>query len=256
MLSSKWWAVALAVGLVGLGCAGKDAKQASQDSSKTPSRAATSTKPTEPSSNGTATSVVSKPKPPAAVPAELQHDGYRFFGLPNKEPVEMTARNTANATKVSGAQTFKLEDVKDGEAIFAGEFSGGFAAQPAIEVFVRKDGVYARPKGDTGQEPQLQIPADPTPGKTWNATEKSTVNGQEMTSVTTSKVVGMRKLATKSGQRDALVIESNGTLTVDGVASKIRATFWLVKDHGQAKVEVVTRTPGQPKPVTTTIESL
>jgi hypothetical protein len=188
-----------------------------------------------------------KSDPPAlAVPEDLKHEAYEYFGLGNPDPVVMSVVGGPNGA-LTNTQTLTLESVKGGEAVYLVRSD---LLPDAMEYTVRKDGVYGRQIVEgLNAVPQLQLPADPKPGKTWTTSERGVVQGKKLTVTTTNKIVGLRAVKTKRGNLSALLVVADGSMVLGTDKSTVSSKMWLVKGIGAVRNEFTKRTAGSKKPV-------
>lgn len=185
-----------------------------------------------------------------AMPETLKHDAYRYLGLGNDKPVTMKLGGMENGAVMSSVQTNSLKEVKDGKAVFESESVINGTIRTKVEYTVTNEGVFARePAAGLDAKPQMELPVDLTPGRTWKAKEKHVADGRTVTTDTTSRIIGIRQLQTAKGKFAALLIEEKGTMTEGGVTSPIVSKMWLVKDIGPVRNEMTMRTPKAKKPV-------
>lgn len=173
------------------------------------------------------------------LPAELRNDAFDYYGLGNTEAVPMEIRASSQPGTKPGTQTAIFTEVRDGEAVFVFICTGSLQALGAREFVLKKDGLYATKLGDNAIEPpQIELASPLTPGKTWKTSGAVTLpNGQRYVEKATYRVIGLETVKVKSKSYEALRVESSGTLVLDSVPYKTRATVWFAKGKGQVKAE-------------------
>src|SRR5688500_898468 len=109
--STLFWSLTflLSVGLAG--CSGTESKPEAANGGKPP-EATTANKPI-----GKVT--------PADVPADVKHEAFEYYGLDNTAPVEL--RMTRGKDKLTGTRINRFMEVKDGNAIYEVEHTGGLS---------------------------------------------------------------------------------------------------------------------------------
>ncbi len=200
-----------------------------------------------------------KPSPSAAetkaptlaeLPAELKHAAFDYYGLANEKPVNMQAVYSSQPQVITGTQTVRLKEMRDGNAIFMIERTGGLAQLGDQEMSLEKDGLYVTQSTIAKVNHDLELPADVTPGKMWD--NKTEVEGQ-ISLNSKFKVVGVQKVKTKVGDRDALFVTSTGEGTMRGQKVKVTSENWFVKGVGGVKSVLKIAFPGG-KTETVTVE--
>ncbi|MGV3617583.1 MAG: hypothetical protein ACO1SV_19840 [Fimbriimonas sp.] len=188
------------------------------------------------------------------VPAELKHDGYAYYGLGNTKPMVMEiVDSTQPGRTMTGSQTIKLTEVKDGKAVFDIERTDDLAQLGTQSVTLEKDGIYVTASSVAQVNHDLELPADVTAGKKWQNTMKVDAPGREVEMKSTFKIEGNRKVKTKVGDREAILITSTGQGTMLGQKVRMESQNWYVKDVGGVKA-VIKITYGDGKTRTMTIQ--
>jgi hypothetical protein len=173
----------------------------------------------------------------ADVPADLKGEAFEYYGLGNDKPVDMEVVQTAQPDPETGAQITTLKEVKDGEAIFEIERTGGLGRLGTQTVALRKDGIFIVGSStaeikSTGPE----LPQDLTPGKSWdNDLSLQQADGTKMELKVKTTVKGVGKFKTKAGEREGLRVVSNGSGTMKGEPVTIQGESWYVKGLGGVK---------------------
>jgi hypothetical protein len=189
-----------------------------------------------------------------SISAELKHEGYEYYGLGNTEPMDLEYVTGQGVGTVTGSQVVKLKEVKDGEAIFTIERTGGLADLGNEEISLGKDGVYTTSSSmGTLAEPTLNMAAKLTPGARWKSSSKLDSPRGEFSVTSDYTVVGTRKVKTKAGEREALLIRSTGKGTLNGQSVRMETKGWFVRGRGGVRLELRT-IPEKGKPSTLTIQ--
>lgn len=228
--------------LVAFGCTPKAQETAANTStSGTPTAAPNPSSPAGSTPNGGSPTA---PAPDlAAIPANLKHDAFEYYGLGNANPIDMEVANSAQSGVMTGAQTTKFEGMKDGKAVFSIERTGGLISLGMQKVTVEPDGVYATESSIVKLERELELPAELTPGKTWANRTVVDQPSQKVDVKNTFKVVGPTKVTTKAGERDALLITSTGKGQIQGQNVTINSKSWFVRGVGNVKSELTIQYP-------------
>ncbi|MCW5942564.1 MAG: hypothetical protein KIS66_10055 [Fimbriimonadaceae bacterium] len=244
MRNSRTLLVLIAVlGLSTFGCQPSAPKDAANAPTEAPASAG-ETKPNEATSEA--------PKPDlAALPADLKHAGYDYYGLGNPKQVELEIVSGTNVH--TGTQTTTLEKIENGKASFHVDRTGGIAMLGSGDYSLEKDGVYAVGSSLGTVSRSIELPADLAPGKTWTVDFKLEASGSDLKYKATMKAVAIEKVKTKSGTYDAIRIESSGPGTHNGKPIKMAMKGWYAKGEGAVKMEMsITDEKGQTN--STTIE--
>lgn len=176
--------------------------------------------------------------PPSAdqIPAELKTEAFYYYGLNNPKPMDMEITDTqAPGVPKTGAQTVTLKEIKDGKAIFDVERTGNLAELGSQEVTLEKDGVYVTEAAIAKIDHELELPADLTPGKTWESDLKVDDPGRSVDLKNSFKIVGKQRVKTKVADREAILITSTGKGTMQGQPVRIESQNWYVRDLGGVK---------------------
>lgn len=209
----------------------------------------------QPGTTAASTQVTSKdvgaPVTPV-LPANLQHDGYRYYGLSRTEPMyyDVTVDNGggSNPPQVAG-QSIAFEGMDAGKAKFVINRTGALSRLGSMHVVVDPKGVTIVSTSPGKMDgTQLDMPANPTPGTTWKSDYKidfyksdAMPEGGTSTAHLTDKIVGVQKVTTKAGTFDALLVESNENDLLNGKPATIHSQSWYVKDRGLVKMVVDTK---------------
>ncbi len=218
------------------GCKGAAPASAEADAGKSPAAA-----PDRGASSGEPGGALSL----ADLPEELRNDAFEYYGLSSGEPQKVEVSSSMRPEPEIGAQTFKLREVKDGRALFEVERTGALADQQNGELELREDGLYTvKLYGSAIDPPQMEIPSDFRPGKSWTSKGAITLpNGQKTELNNTWKVVGEEKLKTKAGEFAAMRIDGGGSMTTAGQKLKVAFKGWFVKGVGAVRIELKTTAP-------------
>jgi len=180
----------------------------------------------------------------ASVPASLKHEGYVYYGLESGKDHDLEIRTSTNPTVYTGSQKAVLTGVKDGKATYSLERTGGLADMlgKSQDVVVDENGVQAVSiEGEKIEPAQTELPAQMTTGKTWTSKAKFTLKGQSFETDTVFKVVGPRKVKTKLGEFDSILVTSEGSNIVGGQKLMISAKAWYVKGMGEVRIEMTSK---------------
>lgn len=225
------------------GCGPKDASTTAVNSEKAPSG---QTQPLTSKETGA-------PVAPD-LPANLQHDGYRYDGLSRTDPSNflVTITNAAGAQEpLTGAQSVSFEGMDGGNAKFVIRRTGALESMGSEHVQVDPKGVtiVSTSPGQLDGTP-IEMPANVSVGSTWKTDYKVTLpksaqlpNGGTSEDHSTFKVVSNEKVTTKAGTFDALLVESNGNDILNGQPVTLHTKTWYVKDRGPVKIVLETKQP-------------
>ena len=237
MMKSKYALLALAIAVLA-GCDSKPAETTPPAAGSTGATASTSGTPeAKPSGDG---ATAAKPDI-SALPAELKNEAYEYYGLANAgKPMDMEIVRSTDPAVLTGTQTVRLDEIKDGKATFKFERTGGLDMIGAESIVLTKEGVYLVDAGLADiKEPQLELSSKLTPGSTW--TSQLNVPGKmELKNVYTVK--GVVDFKTKKGPRKGLLVVATGKGTIQGKAVTITSKEYYVKGVGGVKAEVVNTT--------------
>lgn len=219
-------------------------------------------KPTETSSTATgggeqttgATSGTQPVKPKLdELPSSVKHDAFEYYGLGNTKTMDVKLSG-AQVAQQTGGISVELEKVEGEKAFFKVVRTGAVGDSLGTDlVMVDKDGVHAtgNTMGKLTPASYLALPADLTPGKTWNVKNKiEQSTGQQVEENSIYKVEGIRDFKTKTGMQKALLVTSTGdaSVTTGGSTQKMKSTTksWYLKGVGQVKTEITFTIAGKP----------
>jgi hypothetical protein len=184
-----------------------------------------------------------KPVSRDQIPADLKTEAYEYFGLSNDKPVDMEYTATAQPGLHTGSVITTLTEVKDGKPIFTIERTGGLAGLGTQKVSLEKDGIYVIESDPPILDgPQLQMPSDLTPGKSWKNRIRFDQGGTKMDVEMTYTIKGVQKFQTKKGQREGLLVAATGSGTRNGSKLTMESREWHVKGLGPVKAELISKT--------------
>jgi hypothetical protein len=188
------------------------------------------------------------------IPAELKTEAFYYYGLNNTKPMDMEIIDSqAPGQPKTGTQVAVLKEIKDGKAIFDVERTGNLMDLGSQEVTLEKGGVYVTEVAIAQIDHELELPSDLTPGKTWESVLKVDTPGRSVNLKNSFKVVGKQQVKTKVADRDAILITSTGTGTMQNQAVRIESKNWYVRDLGGVK-SVINIIPTKGKTRTMTIQ--
>lgn len=206
-----------------VGCSGTAPDPQAKGEAKTPEQVSTGQEPAK-------TSL-------ADIPAELKHAGFDYYGLGHGKPVNMISRVQGQPDKTGSAELVLVE-VKDGKAEFEQTFSGDLGLPPSSKLIVTKDGVYSTALGSAPLEnPQLELPADAAPGKSWKLQKPFDAGGSKVTKFD-SKIVGMEKVTVPLGTYDALKVIADVVMEQGSTKRTAKMTAWYAKGMGTVKLSM------------------
>lgn len=168
------------------------------------------------------------------IPAELKNEAFAYYGLANSKPMDMEIidSNSPGAPR-TGSQAITFKEMRDGKAIFDLERTGNLTVLGSQEVSLEKDGVWVTKSSLADIKHEMEIPSDLTPGKTWTSELKLQAGNVDLKN--SFKIVGQEKVKTKVADRDAILITSTSTGTMQGRKVRIESKTWYVRDIGGVK---------------------
>jgi hypothetical protein len=229
MKASQLILAALAATLI-LGCNGQAKPDPTAKESDKPSPDGTAAKPLEPV-------------------AALKHAGFDYLGFGRTEPYTYEFSKMEGVTPVSGVQTTELVDASDKAAKYQVLRTGGLEELGSEDFEVRADGVYStRMSLGTLEKPMLIMPADVSVGKTWTGEFTSTdAAGRKVTFKVTNKAEKEEKIKVKGGEFDALLVTTNGTISIaeEGKTGTgtVSTKTWYSKGVGQLRMQLELKKP-------------
>jgi hypothetical protein len=145
----------------------------------------------------------------------------------------------------TGSQTITLKESKNGRSIYTVDRSGGLASLGTEEWTVNGKGVYTTKSSMmTLGDDAMELPAHPKPGMKWKFHTKSDQATAKMDMEISCTVVGKEDVKTKGGSfKDALVVEQDGTGTVQGKKVRTESKNWYVKGLGLVKATLKNHLP-------------
>lgn len=237
------WAPLLAVclGLLG-GCTGSSTVEKVDLSGKKADSSTTGAadKATGETKAGTAPATQPDATATAEVPPEFRTDAFEYYGLGNKGIMNLEMK-APEAGVTTGSQEFRQLRVTGDGVIFAINRTGNLGGMTgANEVIAKRDGIYVISSSMAKvTEPQLELPADLSPGKTWSTTVEVDQPSNQMKLTTTNRVVRTESVTTPVGTYpDALLVTSEGQGVMNGSNVKLSQRAWFVRGRGSVKSEI------------------
>jgi len=247
------------LGLMLSGCTGTASSGSSAPTSNVAAQAApnppANSEPAKPAE--TAPAAASTETKPAltstSVPAKLKTAAYEYYGLEDLQPFPMkkiskspgkTPADKPTESSDNGSAQKALLSVTNDKAIFEVTYSEGLMGVPVTKLMVNKDGVFTTSvEGQELPTPQLEMPANPSPGRSWSVKANFTdQQGHHIQDQETDKVIGVKKIEIAGKSYNALYVEAKGILNVDGVKSDYFGQNWFAKGIGAVKSISSTRT--------------
>lgn len=180
----------------------------------------------------------------STLPADLSaSDAFQYYGLGRTEALKYEVKATDQPDR-TGEQKVVFTGMKDGKALFSvirlGDLSGTMGNQ---ELELTKEGLYTTGTSlGTVPKPSLELPLSLKTGSTWKSSQKLESHlGQQIETSSTYKVVGPKKVKTKAGDFDALLVTAKGKVDVDGQKIDLEMTQYLAKGYGAVKTEISTK---------------
>ncbi|MEQ1822513.1 MAG: hypothetical protein ABL949_08385 [Fimbriimonadaceae bacterium] len=199
-------------------------------------------KTTEPEVKTDTTTKTAEPaKTELVIPDEIKTEGYAFYGLDRKEPVKVELIQPGQDKK-TGELSFELKEVKNGKLyfnqIYGGQISENFGA--TSELYADKSGIYGTAMlGKPIDEPQLEMPANVSSGKSWAMGKPLKTDSFTIDSMT-NKIAGIESVTVPLGKFDALKMVSTAKLTQGTTKTSATLTAWMVKGIGMVKLIIKT----------------
>jgi hypothetical protein len=248
-LSFLSFVVAVGVCVLLAGCGQSGSKGSETSATAQPER------PTTPGIAGKSESEAAPARPLSEIPASLKHDAYEYFGLGNPQPLTYQITSTApGAQPVTGTQTVRFTGMENGEARFSITRTDGMASLGDAEMAVTDKGVemIRSSVGDMGGR-KLELPRGLSVGKSWKDKSSFDAQGRKMSMEGTYKVAKMETVETPAGKFDALKIEANAKVTLDGQKGTMKMDSWWVKGLGSVKITVENTMAGGTKNAVTIV---
>jgi hypothetical protein len=188
---------------------------------------------------------------PALVPAAVKTVGYDYYGLTNLKTLPMNGHVNGQSEKAS--QETKLVSVDTDSATYEQKVTGSFAQTSTIRA--TKEGVFTiSVNGQEQDKPQLELPADPKPGFSWQIHAKfDDQRGGHIILSSTDKIVGVQKIKVGNQTYDALLITETGQMHQGNTVYDLNSKKWVAKGIGQVKVDLISKT-GTGAPTNITLE--
>jgi hypothetical protein len=227
-MNRKLRTLPLLVALALVGCQ-NDAKNPAPSATTSPKPAPTTGTPETPDQTPPATVSLDQ------LPSDLKNEAFSYYGLGYSKPMDMEVVDSSQPGTMTGAQTITLKEIKDGKAVFQIERTGNLAQLGAQEVTLEKDGIYVTASDVAKVNHDLELPNDLSAGKTWKNRMVVDQPGREVEMDSTFKIVGERKVKTKVGDRNALLITSTGQGKMQGQKVRMVSENYYVRDIGGVK---------------------
>jgi hypothetical protein len=175
------------------------------------------------------------------IPSALLTEGAQYIGLGNLQT--LVYKSTTNETdNGEGTMSYRVSEVKDGEAIIEVTRDGSLAVMGSETMALKPDGLYTVTLG-LGEldKPLLQAPADLAPGKKWesSATVKQPT-GATLKMSQTFEAKTVEKVKVTAGEFDAIKVVATLTIEQTDATGKVtkstgEATAWFSKGVGLVK---------------------
>lgn len=187
-----------------------------------------------PTTGSTATAVTL-----ADLPSDLKHAGFEYYGLGNGKPINMIMKQAGQAD-AAGAVEITLTEIKDGKATFEQKFTGGLTpALPNSKLLLDSKGVYSVDLGGPAlDKPQMELPFDAAPGKSWKLDKPIEANGSTITKFD-SKILAVEKVTVPLGTFDALKVVADVAMEGGDQKRTAKMTAWYVKGMGTVKLSMI-----------------
>lgn len=189
------------------------------------------------------------------IPPALLTEGAQYMGLGNLQT--LVYRSATNETdNGEGTMSYRVTEVKDGEAIIEVTRDGSLAVMGSETMALKPDGLYTIKLG-LGEldKPLLQAPADLAPGKKWvsSATLKQPT-GTTLKMSQNFEAKGVEKVKVAAGEFDAIKILATLSIEQTDANGKVTkstgdATAWFSKGIGLVK-QVINLTGPQKQVIT------
>jgi hypothetical protein len=141
--------------------------------------------------------------------------------------------------------------VKGDSAEFSQTRSGGLQPLGDDVVRLEKDGIHVVSSTvDTVDSNNMEFPAKLNPGTTWTSHDKIDKPGISMDVTTKLTVQGVKKITTKRGTFDALLVTGVGKGTMSGDPMRMDSESYYVKGIGLAKQVLTTTAKGKTMKIT------
>lgn len=173
-----------------------------------------------------------KPAEPKAVPIKFNHDGARYYGFTNPNPVKYRLIQ-GGAAVGEGTSTIQFKSGTDAAQTFSVTRDGSLEMLGTESVELNAKGVFSvSTSSGTYDSPVMELPADVAPGKTWTQDTGLNVGTGKVKMKLSLKAVGEETVKTDLGDKTALKVTGTGSMVQAGKTFKIDATAWYVKDFG------------------------
>lgn len=175
----------------------------------------------------------------AKIPASLQNDAYRLFGLSNPATRRYTF-SIGGAPGAPGIQRSDLLSIESDSARFRIVRGGSLGAIGSLDVLLDASGIHLTGSSQgTLQGPTLLMPGHVEPGTTWQSDYTETPSsGGPATHYSGNNVAEAREtIRTPAGEFDALRVSSTATIESGDSRGTIRTRAWYAEGIGSVRAE-------------------
>lgn len=190
--------------------------------------------------NPLASGLPAKPaEPPKPVDiSALENDAYAYYGLANRQVIDMRVTSSTTSSVQTGSQTVSLQSATPKEALFKIERSGGLENLGNNVMRLTPEGLFVHSSDKMKVGPNdLELPARIVVGKTWKVRSEM-IDKSMMSLDTVNRIEGFRPVTTKrTTYKDALLVTTRGEGTMSGKKVVLTAKQYFVKGRGPVKQE-------------------
>ena len=178
------------------------------------------------------------------LPASLQTDAYRYYGLSYGKPLDMEMRLKPDAGVLTGALSYRMSKVDKDRATFVMETTGSLNDKLGTETLeLRADGLYSISSNMMKlASPQLELPTGLATDKTWPVDSTAESASGKVRQRMTFSCKGPQDLKIGGKTYTTLYVVGVGTVSMGGQQSKVTFKEWFVKDIGMVKMEEIGQT--------------
>jgi len=206
---------------------------------------ATDVKPTSDTTSSDQKAVTTDP-----VAESVKTDGFAFYGLGNKDPIKLELKIPSQKRTYSGSATPIFKDTVGEVARYVITRTGELKDLLGDEIVeARADGIYVIGNSMGAlSKPTLDLPANPKKGFKWRVKSVLKTKNETIRQNIVCKVIGLVPVDDHGKKAEALLIKTNGYVTLGGKLTPTSAKYWYEKNVGLIRTDLRVTPEGQ-KPV-------
>jgi hypothetical protein len=191
-----------------------------------------------------------KPATTDPVSDSVKTDGFAYYGLGNKEPIKLELKIPSQKRNYTGSATPIFKDTVGEIARYVITRTGELKDLLGDEIVeARPDGIYVIGNSMGAlSKPTLDLPANPKKGFKWRVKSVLKTKNETIRQNIMCNVIGVVSVDDHGKKADALLVKTNGYVTLGGKLTPTSAKYWYEKNVGLIRTDLRVTPEGQ-KPV-------